>query len=86
MLFDERINHVRYALDRRESILKSKIDRRFSVSIIGVYRRVSNVEALRDEVEALRDELDEIKDALAYDREDALERLNKLEETLFGAL
>ncbi|WP_368644737.1 hypothetical protein AB4027_06415 [Alkalibacterium putridalgicola] len=79
MFLDERINHVHYALDRREALLRSKIDRRFPVSIFVVYRRVSKVEEMRDE-------LDQIKDALISDRDDALERLDKVEETLFGAL
>lgn len=79
MFSDERIDHVHYALDRREAILKSKIDRRFPVSIFAVYRRVSKVEEMRDE-------LDQIKHALAYDRDDALERLEKTEAALYGVL
>lgn len=79
MLIEERINHVQYALDRRETILKSKIDRRFPVSVFAVYRRVSKVEKLRVE-------LNLIKIASSYDDDDVLERLENIEEELFGVL
>ncbi|GEK89199.1 hypothetical protein SAMN04488100_10911 [Alkalibacterium putridalgicola] len=79
MCLDERINHVRYALDRRETLLKSKIDRRFPVSVFAVYRRVSKVEKLRDE-------LSEIMQCSLDDYSDALKRLENIEEALYGVL
>lgn len=79
MLLEERINHVEYALSRREEILKSKIDRRFPVSVFAVYRRVSKVEEWRDE-------LNLIKNASSHDHDDVLERLEKIEEAIFGVL
>lgn len=79
MLIEERINHVRYALDRREALLKAKIDRRFPVSVFAVYRRVYIVEELRNE-------LDLIRHASPDDRDDALERLESIEASLFGVL
>ena len=79
MPLDERISHVRYALDRRETLLKSKIDRRFPVSVFAVYRRVSKVEKLRDE-------LSEIMQCSLDDYADALKCLENIEEALFGIL
>jgi len=79
MPLDERISHVRYALDRRETLLKSKIDRRFPVSVFAVYRRVSKVEELRLE-------LNQINQSSLDDYADALKRLENIEEALFGIL
>lgn len=79
MLLEERAAHVRYALARREEILKSKIDKRFIVSISVVGRRLRRVRELREE-------LTQIVRMPVNQSKEAEERLDKLEDELFGAL
>ncbi|HAJ69660.1 MAG: hypothetical protein ACTHVM_04435 [Alkalibacterium gilvum] len=77
MHLEERISHINYALDRRESILRSQIDGRFPVSFTAVSRRVRVVNDFRHELQQIANTSD-------GDDSGALKKLDAIEYNLFG--